>query len=221
MSEPPIILSKSGKFITSTEIGKFLNISPRSVNARLSEIGWLQKTTEGWVLTPLGKHVGGIQKKHPQSGNFYCVWADSILIHPDIVVTAKSPGETNEPKNSAESEFRDKFPAKLRTTDGHYVRSRAELLIDNWLYMAEIVHAYERKLPIEEEAYCDFYLPNGRVYIEFWGLGNDTKYARRKQIKIELYKKYDFSLIEIQDADIERLDDIFPARLLPFGIKIL
>lgn len=206
--------------ITSTEIGKTLNISPRNVNIRLSEIGWTQKTAEGWVLTPLGKHVGGVQKKHPQSGSIYVVWDESILTHPEFVTSGKPTEEINEPKNVVESEFRDKFPAKLRTTDGHYVRSRAELLIDNWLYMAEIVHAYERKLPIEEEAYCDFYLPGGKVYIEFWGLENDEKYAKRKQVKIDLYKKYGFSLIEIKDSDIERLDDILPARLLPFGIKV-
>ena len=48
--------------------------------------------------------------------------------------------------------------------------SKAEMLIDNWLYMAEIVHAYERKLPIEEDVYCDFYIPKGKVYIEYWGM---------------------------------------------------
>tara|TARA_R110000787_G_scaffold55239_2_gene127641 strand:- start:5078 stop:5230 length:153 start_codon:yes stop_codon:yes gene_type:complete len=36
------------------------------------------------------------------------------------------------------------------------------MLIDNWLYMAETVHAYERKLPIEEDVYCDFYIPTRR-----------------------------------------------------------
>lgn len=62
------------------------------------------------------------------------------------------------------------------------------MLIDNWLYMAGIVHAYERKLPIEEDLYCDFYLPTGKVYIEFWGLEDDPKYAHRKKIKQDLYK---------------------------------
>ena len=50
-----------------------------------------------------------------------------------------------------QKDFREKFPAKYRATDGHLVRSRAEMLIDNWLYMSGIVHAVERKLPIEED----------------------------------------------------------------------
>jgi hypothetical protein len=93
------------------------------------------------------------------------------------------------------------------------------MLIDNWLYMSEIVHAYERKLPVEEDVYTDFYLPVGKVYIEYWGLENDPKYAARKQEKLRIYHKYGFNLIELHDADIQNLDDILPKKLLMFGIK--
>ena len=44
----------------------------------------------------------------------------------------------------------------------------------------------------EEEVYCDFYIPTGKIYIEFWGLENDPKYAKRKEAKKAIYKKYDF-----------------------------
>ena len=99
------------------------------------------------------------------------------------------------------------------------VRSKAEMLIDNWLYMAEIVHAYERKLPIEEEVYCDFYIPTGKIYIEFWGLENDPKYAARKETKKAIYKKYDFKLIELTDEEVFNLDDILPKMLLKYGVQ--
>jgi hypothetical protein len=115
--------------------------------------------------------------------------------------------------------FRHKFEATHRTTDGHFVRSKAEMLIDNWLYMAEIVHAYERKLPIEEEMYCDFYIPTGKVYIEFWGYDNDAKYLARKQEKLAIYQKYNFNLIELIDKDVLNLDDILPRLLLKFGVQ--
>ena len=117
-------------------------------------------------------------------------------------------------------DFRDKFPAKIVTIDGHRVRSRAELVIDNWLYMQEIVHAYERRLPIEEDCYCDFYLPQGRgVYIEFWGRESDPKYRERMAIKQAIYMKHGLRLIELGDAEIERLDDVLPRMLLRFGIE--
>ena len=115
--------------------------------------------------------------------------------------------------------FRYKFEAKHRSADGHFVRSKAEMLIDNWLYMAEIVHAYERKLPIEEDVYSDFYIPTGKVYIEYWGYENDQKYLARKQQKIDIYNKYEFKLIELQDKDVQNLDDILPRLLLKHGVQ--
>jgi len=116
-------------------------------------------------------------------------------------------------------EFREKFKVEHRATDGHFVRSKAEMLIDNWLYMAEIIHAYERKLPIEEDVYCDFYIPTGKVYIEYWGYENDSKYLNRKKDKIDIYQKYGFNLIELNDQDVLNLDDILPRLLLKFGIQ--
>lgn len=130
----------------------------------------------------------------------------------------KETRETATP--STKTGFREKFEAKYRSADGHYVRSRAEMLIDNWLYMSEIVHAYERKLPIEEDVYSDFYLPVGKVYIEFWGLENDIKYLNRKREKLSIYEKYGFNLIELNDDDILNLDDILPKKLLEFGIQV-
>ena len=82
-----------------------------------------------------------------------------------------------------------------------------------------LAHAYERRLPIEEEVYCDFYLPVGKVYIEYWGFENDPKYIERKKIKQEIYKKYEFNLIELNDPDIQNLDDVLPKKLLQFGIQ--
>ena len=105
------------------------------------------------------------------------------------------------------------------------MRSRAELLIENWLYQYGIVHAYERRLNIEEECYCDFYIPHGpgrpqAVYIEYWGLEGDQKYGERKKKKLELYRKNEIPLIELNDADIVNLDDVLARKLLQFKIKV-
>ena len=111
-----------------------------------------------------------------------------------------------------EKNFRDKFPANYRTDDGHKVRSKAEQAIDNWLYHNGIVHAYERLVPIKESLLSDFYIPKGKVWIEYWGF-EDEKYLKRKEIKKELYRKNDKNLIELTDKDIENLDDILPSKL--------
>ena len=93
------------------------------------------------------------------------------------------------------------------------VRSRAELVIDNWLYTRDVAHAYERRLPVPEEAYADFYIPIGDCYIEYWGL--DTfEYTERQKRKKELFRKYGFRVVELVDRDIEELDDRLPGKLL-------
>jgi hypothetical protein len=85
--------------------------------------------------------------------------------------------------------------------------------------MAELVHAYERKLPVEEELYSDFYIPAGKVYIEYWGYENEPRYLARKQKKREIYTKYGFKLIELEDKEIENLDDVLPRLLLKHGVE--
>ena len=48
----------------------------------------------------------------------------------------------------------------------------------------------------------------------------DPKYLERKKIKLEIYKKYDLKLIELDDNDIANLDDHLPKKLLKYGIKV-
>lgn len=225
----------SEKLITSTAIGKHYELSANKINYILSELGWVQKVLKGWRVTLPGEKNGGLQDEDKKSGIPYVRWPESIIESKilkssiqDIKGTKEhEPEPEHEPvgepeKNESTNQeigFRDKFIAKHRSTDGHFVRSKAEMLIDNWLYMAEIVHAYERKLPIEEEVYSDFYIPTGKVYIEFWGYDNNERYLKRKQAKQEIYKKYGFNLIELTDDEVLNLDDILPRLLLKHGVQ--
>jgi len=217
------------KLINATAIGKHFEISSQRLNLILSELGWIEKDIAGWEITKLGKSLGGKQFEHETSGGTYVLWPESILSNRNLTAVFKDtntviePAKTNSekelPKPSTDN-FREKFPANFRTKDGHMVRSRAEVIIDNALYDYKLAHAYERKLPIEEEVYSDFFIPTENVYIEFWGMEDDPKYAERKRAKIELYKKYDFKLIELNDNDISNLDDFLPKKLLKFNIKV-
>jgi len=216
-------LEMEKNLLTSTALGNHFGISKFRINPILSELGLVQKGVKGWTVTPLGKLMGGKQLEYEKTGVPYVCWNPIILTKKSIISSLKEvQGEPSSEENAethTNAGFREKFEAKHRSADGHYVRSRAEMLIDNWLYMSEIVHAYERKLPIEEDVYCDFYLPVGKVYIEFWGLENDEKYKERKKEKIRIYEKYGFNLIELNDTDIQNLDDILPKKLLKFGIQ--
>ena len=214
----------SGKLLTASGIAKQVELSAQRVNALFSELGWIKKALKGWELTPQGAAMGGVQKEDFRSGVPYASWPESILENKAFKLSLKevkgedhdSSEETSTPEQVS---FREKFPATQRTADGHMVRSKAEMLIDNWLYMAEIVHAYERKLPIEEDVYCDFYIPTGKVYIEYWGYENDEKYLARKKQKLEIYHKYGFHLIQLNDEDVKNLDDVLPRMLLKYGVQ--
>lgn len=218
-------IEKKQESITATKIGQHFNLSARKTNVILSEIGWTKKGIKGWVATEQGIQNGAIQSEDYKSGIPYVQWPIDILKNKTLVHTIEDiSGNTKEKVEiNIESEtdigFRKKFEAKHRATDGHFTRSKAEMLIDNWLYMFEVVHAYERKLPIEEDVYSDFYIPQGKVYIEYWGYENDKKYLHRKKIKQDIYKKYNLNLIELEDKDVLNLDDLLPKYLLKYGVQ--
>lgn len=227
--------NNSPKLINATAIGKYFNVSNQRLNLILSELGWIEKDIAGWEITKLGKSLGGKQFEHETSGNTYVLWPENILGNKNLISVFKDSQivEADNTSNNIESKqlqsqttkssgqnFREKFPATLRTKDGHWVRSRAELIIDNALYDYGLAHAYERKLPVEEELYSDFYIPSAKVFIEYWGMENDSAYIKRKNEKIEIYKKYGLKLIELTDEDISSLDDHLPKKLLKFDIKV-
>ncbi|MET3291832.1 UNVERIFIED_CONTAM: hypothetical protein ABID98_004402 [Brevibacillus sp. OAP136] len=216
---------KETKYMNATTMSQIFKVSKLRINPILSELGWVERDRKGWILTKLGQSIGGRQLEYEKTGIPYVSWPESVLANKALIETIKQVnGEIIDEKEEVvkggiQTGFREKFETKHRSADGHFVRSKAEMLIDNWLYMSEIVHAYERKLPIEEDVYCDFYLPVGKVYIEYWGYENDSKYLDRKKAKLEIYQKYGFNLIELTDTDIQNLDDIFPKKLLKFGIQ--
>jgi len=120
---------------------------------------------------------------------------------------------------------RKKWETSFRCKDGHYVRSKAEMLIDNFLYDNNLLHAYEKKPFLTEEneidkkRTSDFYLPKGKVYIEFWGL-ETQKYKESKELKTALYKRNNLKLIELEDNDIKNLEDVLTVKLAKNGIII-
>ncbi|MGI9277736.1 MAG: hypothetical protein ACR2PT_23170 [Endozoicomonas sp.] len=76
-----------------------------------------------------------------------------------------------------------------------------------------------RKKAIEEDVYCDFYIPTGKAYIEYWAYEDDRKYIKRKEEKLRVYEKYGFQLIQLNEEDVKNLDDMLPRMLLKFGVQ--
>lgn len=220
---------KSSQTLSSTKIGDSFKVSAQRINAILSELGWIEKSNiGGWELTKYGKRIGGFEME-AQNGSPYVIWDDSILTNKSLLnsidaATGKSYDDESISKKPTfdTDEFRKKHEAKYRTQDGHRVRSRAEAMIDDYLYNNGVAHAYERRLPgIDEDVISDFYIPTGKVFIEFWGMEENEKYKERKKKKLEIYADNNFNLIELKDKDIETIDDVLPRKLKKFGVKII
>jgi len=208
-------------YISTNNLAKELNIKRDELIEKLTKINLLDKNSK---LTKKGVEVGGEYKKY--KGIEYISWSDRDKILDTLTVkesilkkVVKSIRKKEEPKQNSIDPRKNYSDPKYRTEDGHYVRSKSELIIDNWLYNKNIVHAYEKKLPTKENLLSDFYLPQGKVYIEFWGYENQDKYLKRKKIKQNIYKKYKFNLIELNDKEVENLDDVLPKLLLDFNIR--
>ncbi|GAB7226444.1 hypothetical protein VrSk94_01230 [Vibrio rotiferianus] len=216
------LATSSGKTYSATQLGEKLKLNAKRMNQLLSELGWISKSDEGWSLTEAGIRAGGHLRVDRESNHTFVVWHDIVLrnkrLKQSVIEFLGQDAESHSTDKSL-SNFRQKFEAKHRTLDGHYVRSKGELLIDNWLYLAGVVHAYERQLPIAQDVTSDFYLPSGKVYLQFWG--SDTgEMSESEQEKIRaVYKQHNFNLIEVEASEVDRLDEVLPKRLRQFGIQ--
>ncbi len=220
------------KLLYATAIGKHFNVSSQRLNLLLNELGWVEKTVAGWRITRLGKNIGGKQFEHETSGGTYVLWPENVLNNKNVLELFEEKPKKNttttveKTDNESVNDFRKTYPAEYRTKDGHYVRSKAEQIIDDSLYLWGIPHAYEKKLSnTDHDVYSDFHIPSGKgrpkaVYIEYWGMENDEKYNQRKNKKIEIYNELGLNLIQLNDTDIKNIEDALQKYLRQHEISV-
>lgn len=94
------------------------------------------------------------------------------------------------------------FAERVIAQDGHVCDSFAEKIIDDWLSANEIQHERNIRYPASKMT-CDFYIPDRKIYIEFFGLrGVNKKYDRNHNRKLELVAKNSFQLLALYTDDI-------------------
>lgn len=213
--------------LTASQIGERNHLSARQINFMFAELGWIRRSGKGWVVTAHGTHAGAVQRESSSQKVPYVCWPEQVLHNPNVVMSLKDVKADlshaiglDEIAGTEISLYRQNFPAKLRAADGHMLRSKSELIIDNWLYMAGIVHAYERRLPVASEAFAEFYLPSGNVYLEYLGPESDRDYRQRKEIKLSLYKSHDLKVIALDEEQLRHLDVHMPRLLQEHGVRI-
>lgn len=132
----------------------------------------------------------------------------------DIFTNTKST--KNKITEKETEDFRLKYETKYRTKDGHYVRSRAELIIDNWLYDNNILHEYEKRITDDNtnnHIFSDFYIKEKNLYIEYYGL-NTNEYKNKIEYKRKIYEQNNLKCIELYEKDLENIEDVLEDKLL-------
>ncbi|KAB8139914.1 hypothetical protein F8S13_26000 [Chloroflexia bacterium SDU3-3] len=217
---PPAEPEQPPSYLSASALAEKLGVQTHALLAICAELGWIERADRGWLLTPAGQALGATQQRHPQTNVPFVHWPLATLDNPALPRAIRHIQSAGEAKPNSERALRERAPARLRTTDGHLVRTQAELRIDNWLYNAGLVHAYERPLPTEEEAYCDFYLPTGRIYIEYWGCEREAALLDRKASKQAIYARHKLHLVAIDDQHLAGIDAALPVLLGQFGLRL-
>ncbi len=102
-------------------------------------------------------------------------------------------------RNLFKKSYKSETPSSFKCLDGHIVRSKGELIIDNFLHNNQIQHEYEKTIKVRGKPIkCDWYLPKLDIYIEYWGYFG-KEYMKRKEEKLKLYKQGKLTLLSIEN----------------------
>lgn len=217
---------ESNQRITAAAMCRYYpHLHARQINRALAELGLQHHSILGWELTKLGRAWGGLQEESSSSGAFYVTWpyevVDNPVIHrelslqcdqipapiasddvaPDLFATSKSPVDHH------------------HGIDGHRLQSALQTGVCNWLYLAQLAHAFHRALPTTELMYADFYVPAGNIYIDCWETDVPAGEMSGKFRRRELYQELDLRHLEINASDSDKLDEVLGRGLLAFGIR--
>ena len=198
-------------------------LHPRQINRALAELGLQVHSVLGWELTEQGRRLGGLQEESENSGAFYVTWPHEIVDHVVIQRELREQSGTDERVTEPDHKddlFADVGVSELVGIDGHALETLLEQRVCNWLYLAQLAHAHQRALPVEEALYADFYLPAARVYIECWEGEEPAERLSLKLKKKDVYREQDLRLIDINARDADRLDEVLGRPLMEFGIRV-
>lgn len=223
---PLLAAIESNQRITAASMCRYYpRLHARQINRALAELGLQHHSILGWELTPLGRRLKGQQEESKNSGAFYVTWPHEVIDDP--VIHRELTRQSDQIQTAAASDALepDLFAAPgdesfvCNGIDGHTLASPLQTHVCNWLYLAQLAHAYQRALPTEELVHADFYVPEGNVYIDCWEVDTPALELSGKLRKRELYRELELRYLEINAAEVDRLDEVLGRGLLSFGIR--
>lgn len=198
--------------LSASNLAHKWEIPARLVNLLLAEKGLIKKHIRGWLLTPKGKTMGGAQHE-AESGIPFVTWPETILDEPGIIGSLlQITGDESVHGHPA--------------LDGHTVNNAVQRRVNNWLYLAGVVHARDYRLTWDlESAVADFYVPEVGLCIECWADQLEQKRNRAAVINEELekhvsYKKHKVPYVEFSNENIHQIDEILARELLRRGLAV-
>jgi hypothetical protein len=222
---PLLAAIESNQRINAASMRRYYpRLHARQINRALAELGLQRHSIIGWELTERGRALGGLQEESDNSGAFYVTWPHEIIDNPVIHRELTRQSDQSQSLVSSTDSEPDLFANTSASlpclgVDGHTLGSALEVKVCNWLYLAQLAHAYQRALPTEELVQADFYVPEGNVYIDCWDADIPAQALSGKLHKRELYRTLKLRHIEINAADADRLDEVLGRGLLAFGIR--
>ena len=111
---------------------------------------------------------------------------------------------------SAPSGLGRQLGEKSITVDGVKVRSKSEKKIADFLVSHGVKYEYEKMLRTwalgSKISFPDFYLPEYKVYIEYWGLANEENYNLKMRRKLAKYHQIGLKWINLYEQDLNDLE---------------
>jgi hypothetical protein len=218
---------ESNQRVTAASLCRYYpHLHARQINRVLAELGLQHHSILGWELTRLGRDWGGLQEESNSSGAFHITWPDEFMNNP-VIQRELSRQSTQSTVRVASDDAEPDLFAPANTSadhnhglDGHQLCTPLQASVCNWLYLAQLAHAFHRALPTEELVYADFYVPVGNIFIDCWETDVPVGELSGKLRKRELYRTLDLRHLEINASDAVNLDEVLGRGLLAFGIRV-
>jgi hypothetical protein len=226
VKHPLLQAIESNQRITASAMCRYYpHLHARQINRALAELGMQQHTIMGWELTEMGRSLRGLQEESNNSGAFYVTWPHEIVDNPVVHRELSYQSDQKPASLASDKPEPDLFASSARGSDtcrgvdGHSLHSPLQARVCNWLYLAQLAHAYQRTLPTEELIYADFYVPMGNIYIDCWDSDVPAKELSDRLRKKELYRELNLRYLEINAGDADKLDEVLGRGLQSYGVR--
>lgn len=219
LPEHPLLQGMAeNRLLNAAQIGRKFGLHAREVRRLLGEIGLLRRGVNGWELSAHGEQLGGVlmeNEGHDGDISWPEILLDNVLVAGQLEYGQRLYQQPENAENDLLAEISD-----YESLDGHHFRSRGEWQICNWLYLAGIVHACQRRLPGHESLHADFWLPEFGVYIEYSGDEHDAAALASSLQRLDVYRQQQWPVIEVRAAHLADLDDVLTRELRRRGVRV-